>query len=107
MRYLAAAGPPEALERHRRERDPSRLEHLVQAIDVPGLSVWTLPGTPVVHGENGRSLAVGLLFERASGRRVQRMAAPMPEEREFAVRFWGAYVLFALQGPAHAVLRDP
>ncbi len=107
MRYLAAAGPPEALERHRRERDPSRLEHLVQAIDVPGLSVWTLPGTPVVHGEDGRSLAVGLLFERASGRRVQRIPAPMPEEREFAARFWGAYVLFAMQGPAHAVLRDP
>src|SRR5690606_24532856 len=107
MRYLAAAGPPEALEEHLREVGRMAFEDLVPVIDVPGFAAWTLPGTPAVHGEDGRSLAVGLLFERASGRRMDRIPAPLPDERNFSARFWGAYVLFAMQGPGHSVLRDP
>ncbi|HLT00906.1 MAG TPA: asparagine synthase-related protein [Geminicoccaceae bacterium] len=107
MRYLAAAGPPEALEEHLRELGRMAFEDLVPVIDVPGFAAWTLPGTPAVHGEDGRSLAVGLLFERASGRRMDRIPAPLPDERNFSARFWGAYVLFAMQGPGHSVLRDP
>ena len=106
LRFLAAAGPPEALE-HLSRRLVAGPPPLEQVLRGPGLLAWAIPGTPTVAAPDGSGCAIGLVFDRASGRRLERLPAPVPAERLFVERFWGAYLLLASRGQDHVALRDP
>ncbi|KRA84105.1 asparagine synthase C-terminal domain-containing protein [Altererythrobacter sp. Root672] len=107
LRYLAAAGRGEALERFSATLAACGLA-LEPALRGPELAIWTVPGTPSLCAPDGSALAIGVLFDRASGQRLERLRAPVPSETQFVERYWGAYVLLASRGDGHhAVLRDP
>jgi asparagine synthase (glutamine-hydrolysing) len=107
LRFLAAAGPREALGQLE-QRLAVAGPPLEPVLRCPGLAAWTLSGTPSVAAPDGSTLAVGLLFDRASGNRLERLPAPLPAQAQFVERFWGAYVLLASHdGHGHSVLRDP
>ena len=104
--FLAAAGPREALDQLSRKLAADR-PTLEQVLCGPHLVVWVMPGTPAIAAPDGTAIAVGLVFDRASGRRLERLPAPVPPDRQFVERFWGAYVLLATGGQGHVALRDP
>lgn len=107
LRFLAAAGPDEALQRLSQElamHGPS-LEPVLRG---PCIAAWTTPGTPSVPAPGGSAIAIGLVFHRSSGCRLARLPAPLPVDAQFVERFWGAYVLLASRGGRdHVALRDP
>lgn len=107
MRYVAAAGPDGALVRLSRDLDSPGNPRLRPVLAAPGVRVWVVPGTPSVVDEGGRAAAVGLLFERHTGRCVTRLPRPLPPANAFVDRFWGTYVLCAGDGTGHAFLREP
>lgn len=107
LRFLAAAGPGEELDRLSQQlaAHGPPLEPILRG---PRLAAWTIAGTPSVLAPDGSALAIGLVFDRSSGRRLERLPAPVPADPQFLARFWGAYLLLASRGEnGHGVLRDP
>jgi len=108
LRFLAAAGPPAALDRLSDALAGPRGPSLEPIVRSPFLAVWTVPGTPCVRAPDGSGAAIGVVFDRASGRRQAVLPVPMPSEPAFVAQFWGAYVLIAGEaGGDHCILRDP
>jgi asparagine synthase (glutamine-hydrolysing) len=108
LRYLAAAGPAEALGRLSDELAGPQGPSLEPILRSPPLAVWTVPGTPHIRARDGSAAAVGAVFDRASGRRQAFLPDPVPPEPAFVEQFWGAYVLIAGDaGGGHRILRDP
>ena len=78
LRFLAAAGPTEAIGRLSDalcERNAASLEPVLR---LPRLAAWVVPGTPHVLARDGMAVAVGLLFDRTSGRRQDLLPDPLP-----------------------------
>lgn len=104
LRYLAAAGPREARSALKRRIDlnPGKL---IESFDAGALTLWTDPQTPIVRSADGKSVLVGLLFDRATGTRLR--AFPGAEVgKPLAEDYWGAYALFACSPHEHSIVRD-
>lgn len=107
LRFLAAAGPSEALEVLSSELAGAKAARVAPILRAPGLAVWTPAQAPWLVSEDGSAALIGLLFDRAEGARQQRLPSPLPAPADFTERFWGAYVLLASDPGGHRVLRDP
>lgn len=106
LRFVAVAGPREALGRHRR-RLGGKPDAPVEVLSRPGLSVWAGTDVPTVAAAQGDAIAIGVLFDRSSGARLRQLTSPVPTPDKFTRTLWGAYVLISDEGDRHRVLRDP
>ena len=108
LRFLAAAGPGEELDRLSPELASHGNPPLRKILGARGLSFWTLEGTPCALAPDGSAAAAGLLFERSTGARREQLPSPLPSAETFVARFWGAYILAGcVPSGGHFVLRDP
>jgi asparagine synthase (glutamine-hydrolysing) len=106
LRFLAAAGPAGPLEALKQAIGIRTEFSLSKMFEGSGLIVWTVPETPVVPATDGGGILVGLLFDRATGKRLSTFSAAEDAKRIIYDR-WGPYVLFTCEGGSHTVLRDP
>lgn len=107
LRFLAVAGPRGELERYARRHLRPGTQSFVRIVDAPELVVWTPREVPTVPAAGDIAVAVGLVFERDSGRVLDTLPSPLPTASEFVRGFWGSYVLIGTDGADHFVLRDP
>lgn len=106
LRFLAAAGPTDALRKLEGRIGSARESGLAKVFEAGSLAVWTFPTTPTMIAADGRAILVGLLFDGDTGGRLSAFSGaevgqPLPGDR------WGPHVLFATADGEHSVLRDP
>lgn len=106
LRFLAAAGASDAVQKLKRSIESRAEGGLVKAFESSSLVVWTVAGTPTVTASDGSAILVGLLFDRATGCRLSTFSATEVGEQILKER-WGPYALIASAGKEHWVLRDP
>ena len=106
LRFLAAAGPTDALRELEGRIGSARENGLAKAFEAGSLAVWTFPTTPTLIAADGRAMLVGLLFDGETG---ARLSAPSGAEvgQPLSGRRWGPHILFATAPCEHSVLRDP
>lgn len=107
LRFLAAAGPPEA-----RGALAAQLAHrhrgaLTGGPSPASFSVWTERGTPLLCNSSGTAIAIGRVFDRSADRELKLLPDWESLERTCIRDFWGSYVLLTHRGGTHSVLRDP
>lgn len=107
LRFLALAGDSDCRRDLERAAKLGLADGLTKAHEGDSISLWTLPGTPLIASERGGTILAGLLFERGDASRVTGLPADTHAPLGFVRDFWGAYVLFTDLPGAHKVLRDP
>jgi asparagine synthase (glutamine-hydrolysing) len=111
MSFLAAIGPPTAIEALRRRRNAAQAGQDSITADLPGMALIADRRHPLRWSADRSCLLVGELFEAGGATPVKD---PLPtvsrlaDLNSFMSRYWGSYILFCRFGrDGHAVLRDP
>lgn len=107
LRFLAAAGDAEARGRLADRLAPGTPAGVIEVRSDLPMSLWVEDGTPTHQASDGSAIAVGLLFDRSSERRLATLRDRRTDEHAWTRAFWGSYVLLRADQAAHSVLRDP
>jgi asparagine synthase (glutamine-hydrolysing) len=104
--FLACAGPESAMREI--EKRSASGGGLTIRVSRPGFRLWAPPTTPVLTSIDGTTAAVGLVIDKASGRRLSALWPGVNLDADFAGRHWGAYALVQVGvGGGLNLLREP
>lgn len=107
LRFLAIGGSLDARRRLEQQRSLTEGAGLLKLAEGHALSVWAMSGTPAIRCERREATLIGLLYERATDRRLETLPECEDLARYIIRECWGAYALLFAGNGGHGVLRDP
>jgi asparagine synthase (glutamine-hydrolysing) len=111
MSFLAAFGPPTAIEALRARRHAEAAGRCTTVALEPGMALFIDRALPLRWTADRSCFLIGDLFEAGGGTPAPALLPALDRPADlpaFLSRFWGSYILFCRFGPGrHAVLRDP
>lgn len=107
FRFLALAGPAAARRRLAEQLACALGKDVVEQGETGLVSLWADSHTPVIHDRTASAVAIGMLFDRSSTRRLEQLPDWPDLPRIITRDFWGPAVLITSSGASHTVTRDP